>query len=338
MKKDLLVSIVIPFYNGREFIKETLESFSNQTYQHWECLVIDDYSEELVEDICESLNDSRIKYVKNDGSRGMANARNKGCSIAKGEFIALSDQDDISLPNRLMRQVETLQEDEELLLVGTWRRNFGGNDHEAHYVTDPEEIKIRLLGNSQFTNPSIMFRSSLFYNKGVKFDQKMAPVDDYDFFCKVSLLGKLTNIPEVLFLYRIHDKQVSLHKSNEMEKLAYNIREIYTDKLLSNWITFGLNTNDMVDIFSMNQKLNVSPKEIDTLFIFLTELNERSPIWTKKYWNAFLGERFLMVVKYLDISVKIKLGMVFQHRKLVKAFLQSRELKNGMKFLLKSIK
>lgn len=337
MQSNPMVSIVIPFYNGREFIHETLASFCAQTYNNWECLVIDDYSPESAEDICTSFNDSRIKYIKNDGLQGMANARNKGCMLANGEFIALCDQDDISLQNRLICQVEALQKDKDLLLVGTWRRNFGANENEVHYETNPEFIKIRLLGNSQFTNPSIMFRSSLFLKQGLEFNQKMAPADDYDFICRVSLLGKISNIPEVLFLYRIHDKQVSTQKSKEMEKLAYEIRKIYISKLLSVWVSRGLNIDTMAEIFSVNNQLNLSISEISRLFSFWSELNKVSPLWNERYWNAFLGERFLMVLHNLDISSLEKFKLIWQSPELIFSFLIHKKPKIGIKFLLKSL-
>ena len=337
MQGNPMVSIVIPFYNGREFIHETLASFCAQTYKNWECLVIDDHSPESAEDICASFNDSRIKYIKNDGLSGMANARNKGCSMAKGKLIALCDQDDISLPNRLTRQVETLKNDQDLLLVGSWRRNFGENEYEMHYATDPELIKIRLLGNSQFTNPSIMLRSSLFSKQGLRFNQEMAPSDDYDFICRVSLLGKLTNIPEVLFLYRIHDKQVSAQKSKEMENLAYEIRKTYINKLLSVWIPSGFNINVMTRIFSANEKLDFSSDEISTFFSFWSELNVMFPLWNEKHWNAFLGERFLMILQYLEIASWKKIKLVFKLRKLVLVFLMNQKAQNGIKFVIKSL-
>jgi len=332
-----LVSVVIPFYDGRAFLTETLRSFCEQEYQLWECLVIDDYSPVSGEDICRSMNDKRIRYIKNDGSAGMANARNKGCSIAKGEFIALCDQDDISLPQRLSKQVEILKKNEALLLVGSWRQNFGENNHEVHYVTDDELIKMRLMGNSQFANPSVMFRSALISQMNMRFDQNMAPSDDYDFICRVSLRGELTNIPEVLLLYRVHDKQVSTQKSKEMETLAYKIRKTYILERLSPWISHGLDIRTMVDIFSLKGCADYSSKEIVTLFSSYVQLNAIHPLWTDVYWKAFLGERLLLVVKFLELSRIQKLKIMVEHKSFIMAFLYNGMIRNRLKFTIKSI-
>ena len=337
MKPSPFVSIVLPFYNGQHFLEETLRSFIEQTYHNWECLVIDDYSPSSGKKICASFNDSRIRYIKNDQGKGMANARNTGCQLANGEFIALNDQDDISLPNRLLHQIRAFQRGPELLLIGTWRKNFGLNNHKACHEIDPERIKIRLLGNSQFTNPSVMFRACLFKDQEMKFDQKMAPADDYDFICRVSILGSVANIPEILCKYRIHDKQASTEQSLLLEKNALLIKKKYINHLLNSWIKLGLEPALMAEIFSKIYPDNLTSKEIEHLFQYWSKINVTRPLLNQNKWNGFLGERFLMTLSDLNFNKITKIKSIFNLRKIIWAFLLSQNFYLSTKTIIKSI-
>jgi len=292
--------------------------------------VIDDHSPESAEDICMAFADERIRYIKNDGPSGMAHARNKGVSLAKGEFIAMSDQDDISLPDRLLRQIETFQNDDALLLLGTWRRNFGLNELKQYHPTDPELIKMGLLKNMNLINPSIMFRRTLFSGSNLRFQQNIAPADDYDFVCQVALLGKISNVPEVLLLYRIHEQQTSIQKKTEMYQCADEVRKVYMRKMLASWIPYGLNVDKMAEVFSTNRHLlSLSANDMVERFTLWTELNELSPLWDKRDWHIFLGKRVLDMLPHLKISKWEKLRLMYEVRILIFAIImRKRPCKN----------
>lgn len=280
--------------------------------------MIDDHSPESAEDICMAFADERIRYIRNDGPSGMAHARNKGVSLAKGEFIAMSDQDDISLPERLSRQVEMLQNDDALLLLGTWRRNFGLNKHKQYYPTDPDRIKMGLLKNMNLINPSIMFRRTLFTESNLRFQQNMAPADDYGLVCQAALLGKISNVPEVLLLYRIHEQQTSIQKKTEMYQRADEVRKVYMSKVLASWIPYGFNVDKMAEVFSANRHLlSLSANDMAERFILWTKLNELSPLWNKRDWHIFLGKWFLDMLPHLKISKWEKLKLMYKVRTLI---------------------
>lgn len=107
----MLISIIIPFYNIEAHIKEAIESVINQTYPHWEVLLIDDGSVDLSTSIaleyCTAYK-SKMRYLCHDGhqNKGLAASRNLGLKEAKGEYIALLDADDAWLPEKLTRQVQ----------------------------------------------------------------------------------------------------------------------------------------------------------------------------------------------------------------------------------------
>ena len=108
MKKDPLVSIIIPAYNAEKYIKTTINSALKQTYQNIEIIVIDDGSTDKTKNIIQSIQDPRIIYIHQE-NQGQSAARNAGIKIAKGEYIALLDSDDLFLPQKIEKQVNFLE-------------------------------------------------------------------------------------------------------------------------------------------------------------------------------------------------------------------------------------
>ena len=111
------VTVLMPVYNGGRFLREAIKSVLNQTYKDYELLAIDDGSRDDSVKIINSFGDSRIRLVKNEKNMGQMNTLNKGLALARGEYIARMDQDDISLPERLQKQAEALDENPGIPLV-----------------------------------------------------------------------------------------------------------------------------------------------------------------------------------------------------------------------------
>jgi glycosyltransferase involved in cell wall biosynthesis len=102
-----LVSIITPLYNAASFISETIQSAQNQSYQHWEHLIVDDASSDTSLSIAEryASSDSRIRIIKNAANQGAAVCRNQATKVAKGDYIAFLDADDLWHPAKLEKQV-----------------------------------------------------------------------------------------------------------------------------------------------------------------------------------------------------------------------------------------
>lgn len=103
-----LVSVIVPTYNIEKYISATIESVLNQTYPHFELLIVDDESPDRSVEICQQYNDPRIKIISQK-NRGLAGARNTGIRHAQGDYIALLDGDDLWLPEKLASHVEHLE-------------------------------------------------------------------------------------------------------------------------------------------------------------------------------------------------------------------------------------
>lgn len=101
-----LVSIIMPSYNTGQFIKESINSVINQTYDNWELIIVDDCSNDNTDEVVESIRDRRIRYFKNEKNSGAAVSRNKALKEAKGRWIAFLDSDDLWMPKKLEKQID----------------------------------------------------------------------------------------------------------------------------------------------------------------------------------------------------------------------------------------
>lgn len=112
-----LVSVILPAFNAEMFLRESISSILNQSLKNIELVIINDGSTDSTEDIIKSFSDNRIVYLKNTINLGIIKTLNKGIDNAKGKYIARMDADDISMPNRLKRQIEVLENDESIDIV-----------------------------------------------------------------------------------------------------------------------------------------------------------------------------------------------------------------------------
>ena len=172
MQKKPLVTVLIPLYGAEKYVAETLESVLNQEYENFEVLIIDDCGNDNSYSIAieYAQKDSRIKVLKNDCNRGIAYTRNRGISESKGEFIALLDDDDIIVGQRIKEQVEFLVANEDFGAVGgnaQWIDSNGNLVRDTiELVYDENEIRMWMCFRNIFNNSEMMFRKSVVINNG----------------------------------------------------------------------------------------------------------------------------------------------------------------------------
>lgn len=151
MKNSILISVVMPNYNGRRFVEQAIDSVLNQTYQNFELIVVDDCSNDdslsLIEHKAQS--DNRIRVIALEHNAGVANARNVGIKEAKGEYIALLDNDDLWTEDKLERQLALAQKGADIVYC-----SYDFIDEENNSIKKPFIV-------SQETNFNKMLASSV---------------------------------------------------------------------------------------------------------------------------------------------------------------------------------
>lgn len=218
------VSVLMPVYNGEQYIGQAIESILSQTFRDFELIVIDDGSTDKSAEIVDSYNDKRVRYVENPHNLGLAGARNRAIKVANGDYLAWLDCDDISLPGRLLKQVALLDKHPTVGLCGTWVRTLGLESEQVwQYPSDPGFVRARMLFDDPVATSSAMIRRDCLAPYDLHFDTRFPPAEDYDLWERVSRKNRVCNIAEVLTLYRIHPNQISSIKREQQRK---SVREI----------------------------------------------------------------------------------------------------------------
>lgn len=218
-----LVSILMPVYKTAPYLKEAMDSMLSQTFKDFELIVLNDCSPDNADEILDTYDDPRIVRFKGETNMGLSNVLNTGMDMARGQYIARMDSDDISLPDRLEVQVKYMEEHPDIDLCSCGMKMFGAKDDVWIRDADPEKVKVTALFFSPILHASSIWRKESFDKHGLRFRQEMVPAEDYDMWCRALSKGlKLVNLPNVLYRYRIHPSQAT----TQTEKSRLKCREI----------------------------------------------------------------------------------------------------------------
>jgi len=205
------VSVVLPIYNGAAFLREAVDSILTQTFHDLELILVDDGSTDGSRRIAEDYaqRDARVKVLSNAQAKGVSGALNTGLEVATGVYLARMDADDISLPERLQKQVAYLEEHPEVTLCGTWVRLMGEHaGTEWKLATDWEAIRCTMLFHNAVAHPTVMWRRADFLRHGWHYAGH-GLAQDYELWTRIAGTVRIVNLPDVLLLYRVHARSVT---------------------------------------------------------------------------------------------------------------------------------
>lgn len=206
------LSVLLPIYNAAPYLSAALESILAQTYDNFELIAIDDGSSDdslkILRDF--AARDARVKVIAR-GNLGLIETLNQGLSLANAPLIARMDADDIALPDRFMLQVAHFHEHPQCVIVGSGIRfidEFGKSGQEAVYPRCTELISRLLSEGSMFAHPAVMMSREQVLRVG-GYRGAFVHAEDYDLWLRLSEIGGMDNLPQVLLLYRQHADQIS---------------------------------------------------------------------------------------------------------------------------------
>ena len=201
----MTVSVLLPVYNCPRYVGAAIESILAQSFGDFEFLVIDDGSTDETPYVLDQYSDARIRRIRHE-NKGLAGTLNVGIGLARGKYIARQDQDDLSLPDRLAKQVAYMESCPECGLLGTWAQIMEGNQVAERYHRHPpdaRQLRYHLLFNNPFVHSSVMLRKSVLEAEGgYSTDPKRQPPEDYELWSRLSRHSEVANLPEVLLFYR----------------------------------------------------------------------------------------------------------------------------------------
>lgn len=212
------VSVLTPVYNTNpEHLRQCIESILNQTFTDFEFLILNDSPDNPdVDAVVKSYNDKRIKYAKNEKNIGISGTRNKLLKMARGEYLAIFDHDDISVPTRLQQQVDFLDAHPDVGVVSGLLQSFGVCNRVWDAPEHDIDIKIYLMQNCFVAHTAAMIRKSVLTDNNIEYESAYTPSEDYQLWARLIGVTRFYNIQHVLVKYRTHDNMTTNTQAQKM--------------------------------------------------------------------------------------------------------------------------
>lgn len=208
----ILVSVLIPVFNEQSSVSRALSSVLGQTYRDFEVLVVDDGSTDDTTSIVSSFSDKRIRLIRKPTNSGIVASLNLGLSLARGEYVARLDGDDVARPERLAKQVAWMDGHPDAGLVGSWAMLHDLAHHEDRICAPPifhKELVAYMHHENPFIHSSVLFRTGLARQLGGYVDTYRWS-EDYALWILMASHMQVANIPEIL-VERYENNNSSTH-------------------------------------------------------------------------------------------------------------------------------
>lgn len=272
------ITVLMSVYKEPEvFVKQSIESILSQDYSDFEFLIYNDNPSDVVLDSLIQkyvAQDSRIIYNRNSQNIGLAATLNQGILAAKGEYIARMDADDISMPERLSKQLDYINSHPEIVVLGSWARVIDERNtviSKLKFKCSYNYIFVASLFFSYLVHPSVMIRRKYILENELFYDENFSCSQDYDLWTRILLnSGKITNIPIFLLDYRISEQQISTRKREMQINLTRNVCKKFIEKILN---------------------VNLTNEQLEAHISLITNSIDVS-VYDKKLWLLWLIEQF----------------------------------------------
>jgi len=245
------ISVIMPVYNAEAYLHEAIESILNQTFADFEFIIIDDCSTDESYEIIKKYAklDRRIVVLRNYENLKLSKTLNKAIKISKGKYVARMDADDISMPDRLKKQFDYMENNSEIGISGGTMQiiDFEGKvTGKRKYHMKDKDIRKNIFRYSPFSHPLIIIRKAVLSKAGF-YNQDYNPAEDYEFYFRVGKYAKFGNLEDFLLKYRVHKNSMTISKIQKMEAMTLEIRKKYShchgypmtlfDKMINSAIT-----------------------------------------------------------------------------------------------------
>lgn len=226
------VSVLLPVYNGAEFLNGALASLRRQTFDNYEIIAIDDGSTDASGEMLKvaAQADPRIRVITNDTNIGLAASLNKAIGAARGELFARLDADDEAAPERLAKQVAEFDLNPSLILLGSNVNVIDAAGKRlwlSNYPRDDAFIRCTCLLENPFAHPTVMLRAEPVRRQRLLYDESFETAQDWEFWTRLLAFGRGKNMPEPLVRRRIHAQTISTKRRENQIKNSLRIMENY---------------------------------------------------------------------------------------------------------------
>ena len=233
------MSVLMSVYNGARYLRIAVDSVLGQTFEDFEFIIVDDGSTDDSIEILSAYDDPRIRLISNEENIGLTRSLNIGLEIARGDYVARMDPDDICVPERFERQVEYLDSSRKVGVIGsqmTVINEVGTPLRTFEVPTSHSMIVWTLFFKRAFGHPSVMMRKSIVESVG-GYDESYRYAQDYGLWIRLLGVTQFASMPEVLVLYRTHPGTISNHRTEIQQGLAHRARQQLISQVLDRAIS-----------------------------------------------------------------------------------------------------
>ena len=339
------ISVVMPTYNTEvSILKEAVDSILNQTFGDFEFIIIDDGSTNNSVEYLKSLQDQRVKIIRNDTKIGITKSLNIGLRVAKGKYIARMDSDDIAFPDRFEKQYAFMESHPDVFVCGskviffkdralsdikpadqtkkqyTFIKKKASRKKENteivnSKVEDMESYRVRML----FTNPGPVHPTAFFNHEKliqyqIDYNEELVYAQDYDLWMRISLIGRICILPDILLYYRVHAGQISkAHREKQIEcdqMTQRKLLEQLLDNVSEEELSFHYKHSSGYD-----SNAKISPRAIQWYGRIISANKERKIYDQKKLVQYIdcIKTRLISQIFTRDMSKSMKGRLLFQY-------------------------
>lgn len=227
-----LISVIMGIYNCEEYLEEALNCIVNQTYTNWEVIMCDDGSKDNTAKVAQKFVDTypgKFRLLKNEQNMGLNYTLNKCLYEARGEYIARMDGDDLCSPDRFQKEIDILDNNPDIAIVGTEMEFFDSNGVFGKTNCIKEPVKKTFMNRTPFCHATCMVRREAYLDvEGYTVDKKLLRVEDYHLWAKMYAKGyKGINIKEALYMMR-DDRNAQSRR-----KFIYRLNSAYAQAVVA---------------------------------------------------------------------------------------------------------
>jgi len=253
----------MPAYNAEKYIAEAIESILSQTYQNLELIIIDDCSTDNTWELIRKFRnkDKRIQVFQNNENLYIAENRNKLLTKSQGKYIVWQDADDVSLPDRIEKQVQLLESDRSIGIVGGYLLFYQDKKFTStrKYDQNDKELRSKIFRYSPVAQPAAMIRKECFDKVGL-YNPKYPPAEDIDMSFRIGNYYKFANVSQPVIMYRQYAESATFQR---LKKIELSTIEIRLKNALNPNYHFGIldmiyNLVQCVSIYIMPAKLKIN--------------------------------------------------------------------------------
>ena len=183
-----LVTALLAVHDGEPYVRTAIASILGQTVAELELVVVDDASADRTPEILESVDDARLRVIRNDAQLGLAASLNRGLDLARGAYVARLDADDVAMPRRLQLQLARMRSAPHIAVVGSAALELddGGRVGQLHAMpTGAAGVRWAALFSSPFLHPTVVVERDVLDRNGLRYDEEFAESEDFELWSRL---------------------------------------------------------------------------------------------------------------------------------------------------------